>query len=68
MMLFLVPTFFFGIYDKFLSSVTPRYTVPADVELFAPFTIPQVEATDLRPCRIRAGLVCGVGLVLRQSD
>ena len=30
--------------------------VPADVELFATFTIPQVEEADLRLCRIRAEL------------
>ena len=41
------------------------HTVPADVELFATFTIPQVEEADLRLCRIRTELVCGV--VLRQT-
>ena len=79
-MLFLVPTFFLvfsicALYDNVRSSVTPRYTgrlqwvkstpVPADVELFSTFTIPQVEEADLRLCRIRTELVCGV--VLRQT-
>ena len=42
------------------------HTVTADVELFATFAIPQMEEADLRLCRIRAELVCGI--VLRQSD
>ena len=64
-----------ALYDNVRSSVTPRYTgmlqwvkfhpVPADVELFAAFTIPQVEETDLRHCRIRAELVCGT--ILQQT-
>ena len=28
------------------------HTVPADVELFATFTIPQAEEADLRLCRV----------------
>ena len=75
MMLFLVPTFFLvfsicALYDSVRSSVTPRYTgrlqwVPADVELFATFTIPHVEEADLCLCRIRTELVFGE--VLRQT-
>ena len=42
------------------------HTVPADDELFAAFAVPQMEEADLRLCRIRAELVCGI--VLRQSD
>ena len=38
------------------------HTIPADVELFATFTIPQVEEADLRLCRGRPGVVCGVVL------
>ena len=41
------------------------HPVPADVELFATFAIPQVEEADLRLCWIRAELVCGI--VLRQT-
>ena len=49
--------------------MTPRYTgvavgyvhtIPADVELFAAFTIPQVEEVDLRLCLGRPGMGCGV--------
>ena len=58
-MLFLVPTFFLvfsmcALYDNVLSSVMPRYTgrwlvqtVPADVELFATFVIPQISPVNL---------------------
>ena len=46
-------------------AVAQVHTVPADVELFATFTIPPVEEADLRLCRIRTELVCGV--VLRQT-
>ena len=41
------------------------HPVSADVDLFSTFTIPQVEEADLRLCRIRTELVCGV--VLRQT-
>ena len=82
MMLFLVPTFFLVfsmcvLNNNVRSSVTPRYTgrlqwvrfTPfqlIDVELFATFAITQIKDADLRLCRIRAELVCGI--VLRQSD
>ena len=42
-----------------------HHTIPADVELFATFAIPQVEEADFRLCRIRTKLVFGV--VFRQS-
>ena len=45
-----------------MGSVHP---VPADVELFATFTMQQVEEADLRLYRIRPELVRGV--VLRQT-
>ena len=81
MMLFLVPTFFLvfsicALYYNVRSSVTPIYTgrlqwvkftpVPADVELLATFTIPQMDEADMRRlCRICAELVCGI--VLRHT-
>ena len=46
-------------------AVDEVHPVPADVELFATFTIPQAEEADLCLCRTRAELVCGV--VLRQT-
>ena len=66
MVLFLFPTLFLAfsscaLYDNIRFSVTPRYTgwlsihgsvhtIPADVELFAKFAVPQVKEADLRLC------------------
>ena len=64
-MLFLVPTFFlvFSIQcDVKIQREVAVHPVPADVELFATFTIPQVEEADLHLCRICTELVCGIVL------
>ena len=39
------------------------HAIPADVELFATFAIPQMEEADLRLCRVRAEMVCGAPTV-----
>ena len=67
MMLFSCSDFLFGLLDMcFIRQRSVQCNnVPADFELFATFTIPQVEEADLRLCRIRAELIYGI--VLQQT-